>query len=350
MAPRYARDLAPPGIPAAIAFTLLAIVGTAGGTDSAARTVHSGEQSPPPLSDRVRTHVSSEAGILANAYLIETGDGVVAVDATLTVSDAKALRARLDALGRPLLAVLVTHGHPDHYNGLTQLVAGTSVPIITTAAVDRVIREWDAKKEAQWKPLFKDEWPVRRTFPNRLLQSGDAVSFGSVRFTVHDLGPGESHNDAYWVAEDGATRVAFIGDLAFNGEHSYVSDGHTGAWLANLERTEEALAGVAPIYPGHGPAGGLELLDQQRRYLQRYRDAVGGIARGRSTLTEAEKAKLTDVMLAFLPTGKLTFLIANGADAVAAELAAGRSRVQRRRASDGSVAKKNAALNRGGGS
>lgn len=151
------------------------------------------------------------------------------------------------------------------------------------------------------------------------------------------------------MAEDGATRVAFIGDLAFNGEHSYVSDGHTGAWLANLERTEKALAGVARIYPGHGPAGGLELLDQQRRYLQRYRDAVGGIARGRSTLTEAEKAKLTEVMLAFLPTGKLTFLIANGADAVAAELA-GRSRVQRRRASDGSVAKKNAALNRGGGS
>jgi glyoxylase-like metal-dependent hydrolase (beta-lactamase superfamily II) len=270
---------------------------------------------------RVHTYVSSELGIFANPYLIETAEGLVAVDATLTVSDARRFRDTLDSLGDPLLAVLLTHGHPDHYNGLTQLVSGTPVPIIATAGVDRVIREWDARKEQQWKSVFKDEWPARRTFPNRIIRNGESVSFGGLRFTAYDLGPGESHHDAYWVAGDGLARVAFIGDLAFNGEHAYVSDGHTGSWLKNPDIARRALERVAQVYPGHGPVGGLELFDQQRLYLERYREAVRTISAGRSSMTDAEKTMLSKAMTEFLPSGRLTFLISNGADAVAAELA-----------------------------
>jgi glyoxylase-like metal-dependent hydrolase (beta-lactamase superfamily II) len=269
----------------------------------------------------VHTYASSEGGILANAYLIETSEGVVAIDATLTVSDANHLRALLDSLERQLLAVLITHGHPDHYNGLTQLIAGTSVPIIATEGVDRVIREWDAKKEAQWKPMFGDEWPAQRTFPNRIAQDSESFVFGDVRFTVHDLGPGESHHDSYWIAEDGRDKVAFIGDLAFNGEHSYVSDGHTSRWLENLDRTREALAGVTRIYPGHGPAGGSDLFERQRLYLERYREEIQKLANGRAALTEADKTRLTEQMTEYLPGGRINFLIAAGADAVASELA-----------------------------
>jgi glyoxylase-like metal-dependent hydrolase (beta-lactamase superfamily II) len=167
------------------------------------------------LTSRVHTYVSSEFGILANAYLIETGDGIVAVDATLTVSDATNFRNLLNSLHRQLQAVLITHGHPDHYNGLTQLIGEKPVPIIATEGVDRVIRKWDAEKEKQWKPIFGDQWPTERTFPNRIASEEESFVFGDVRFTVHDLGPGESHHDSYWIAEDGRDKIAFIGDLAF---------------------------------------------------------------------------------------------------------------------------------------
>jgi hypothetical protein len=61
------------------------------------------------LTARVHTYASSEGGILANAYLIETSEGVVAIDATLTVSDANNLRGLLGSLKGRLLAVLITH-------------------------------------------------------------------------------------------------------------------------------------------------------------------------------------------------------------------------------------------------
>jgi hypothetical protein len=91
--------------------------------------------------------------------------------------------------------------------------------------------------------------------------------------------------------------------------------------LENLERLGGTLAGVARIYPGHGPAGGAELLDRQQQYLQRYREAVRKLAQGRSTLTDADKSQLTEQMTTYLPGGKINFLISAGADAVATELA-----------------------------
>jgi glyoxylase-like metal-dependent hydrolase (beta-lactamase superfamily II) len=223
--------------------------------------------------------------------------------------------------GRPLLAVLVTHGHPDHYNGITEIVSGTDVPIVSTAAVAGIIRDSDAAKEKQWAATFGPEWPARRTFPNRILRSGQSLTLGGVAFTVHDLGPGESHADSYWTAEVAGRKVAFIGDVVLEGVHAYTADGHTAAWIANLGRLRRDLAGTATLYPGHGAAGGLEILDGQRTYLERYRAAVREIAGGARTVSEAQKKELTARMRRVRPTDRLEFLIPLGADAVAAELA-----------------------------
>src|SRR5262245_416661 len=64
----------------------------------------------------VHTYRSGETGLFVNSYLVEGADGVVAVDAPLLLSDGRAFRARFEALGKPLLGVLVMHPHPDHYN------------------------------------------------------------------------------------------------------------------------------------------------------------------------------------------------------------------------------------------
>jgi hypothetical protein len=116
-----------------------------------------------------------------------------------------------------------------------------------------------------------------------------------------------------------------------NHVHAYLSDGHSRAWLHNLDRLKRELwsANVAAVYPGHGEPGPLSMLDWQRQYLTTYRDAVRELAGGKAALTDAQKKELTARMRAFLPTDRLDFLIPLGADPVAAELA-GRSQKSRR--------------------
>ena len=77
---------------------------------------------------QIHAHVSGEQGLFANAYLVETAHGVVVIDATLTRTESLALRARVEAMGKPLLAVLLTHAHPDHVAGLTELVGKAPPP------------------------------------------------------------------------------------------------------------------------------------------------------------------------------------------------------------------------------
>src|SRR4051794_30496543 len=102
----------------------------------------------------IHTHACGEGGIFVNAYLVETSNGVVAVDATLSESESRGLRAELEALGKPLLAVLVTHPHPDHVAGITNLVAGDSPRIIATEPVLELMRRLEEPKRKQWTPVY----------------------------------------------------------------------------------------------------------------------------------------------------------------------------------------------------
>ncbi len=141
-------------------------------------------------------------GAFVNAYLVETEAGVVAVDGLLTVSAAKEMRTALDRLGKPLHAALVTHSHPDHYAGLAEIVAGSDVPIVAPQGVIDTITADDAMKEQIVGPMFGDDWPTTRVFPNTPIRDGESLTFDGVKFTVIDLGPSESPHDSPWVLGD----------------------------------------------------------------------------------------------------------------------------------------------------
>jgi glyoxylase-like metal-dependent hydrolase (beta-lactamase superfamily II) len=267
----------------------------------------------------VHTYRSGETGLFVNSYLVEGADGVVAIDAPLLLSDGRAFRARLEALGKPLLGVLVTHPHPDHYNTIGQLLVGGDVPVIAHRDVDREIRASDEAKRAQWGPTFGNEWPAASTFPNRPVGDEETVGLGDLRFTAWDFGPGESESETVWLLGDG--EIAFVGDLAFNGTHAYLADGRTDAWLRAIDRAEESLAGVGTLYVGHGPPAVPAVLADQRRYLLMAREAISRAAGGRTELSEEEANRVAALMERYLPTAPLSWLVGAGASAVAAELA-----------------------------
>lgn len=269
----------------------------------------------------IHTYTSGEQGLFVNAYLLETPGGVVAVDGTLTRSESRAFRACLESLGKPLLAVLLTHAHPDHVAGVTELVGGKDIPIVALASIKHLMERTEQIKQAQWGPIYQDEWIDHWTYPNRLVTDREMITLDGVTYRVYDLGPGgDCDANAIWVAET-ESKVAFVGDLIFNEMHSYVADAHLLEWLANLERARIWLQDVETIYLGHGKPGSLALFDAQRDYLLTYCAAVKELAQGARRLTESAKQTLVTRMQHYAPDAPLTFMIALGADAVAAELA-----------------------------
>ncbi len=263
----------------------------------------------------VHRHVASAMPV--NAYLVETPGGVVAVDSTITVSDARALRERADELGKPLRAVFITHAHPDHYGGAVELVGADEIPIVAAEGVDAVIRRDDEVKEGILRPMFGDEWPHERRFPNQTLADGQSIDVDGVPFTLMDLGPGESPHDSIWLVGDDRL-VAFAGDIAYQQMHCYLADGFWESWLSNIDRLRDQLAPEAAVHFGHGdPTTTAASLDWQRGYIETFVDAVRSADWSDAG---AAKAQVVDRMTGYLPVGDLQFLMELSIEPVAAKL------------------------------
>jgi glyoxylase-like metal-dependent hydrolase (beta-lactamase superfamily II) len=266
-----------------------------------------------PQTHRIESEV---AGTPVNAYLVEGERQLVAIDATLTVSGGRAVRERIEATGKPLAALLLTHAHPDHYGGAVEAVAGSAAPIVATPGVDAAIRRDDQTKEAILRPMFGDEWPSERAFPTQLVEPGEEVAFGDIELTVRDLGPGESPHDSIWLLGQDR-RTVFSGDQGYNHMHCYLADGHWKAWLANLDRLASDLPAEVTLLPGHGARAGRELLDWQRGYIERFVDAV---LVGDWSDPERAKREVVEAMRSYLQADDLRFLMELSIEPVAAEL------------------------------
>jgi glyoxylase-like metal-dependent hydrolase (beta-lactamase superfamily II) len=264
----------------------------------------------------IHRYPAQPEGAFVNAYLVETDQSVVAVDSLLTVSESRAMRAGIERLGKPLRAVLLTHSHPDHYGGLTEIVAGADVPIIAPQGViDTIVRD-DPVKEEILRPMFGDAWAAERTFPNTPIGDGESVTFDDATFTVIDLGPSESPHDSPWTLGSDE-RIVFLGDQIYDHKHCYLADGHHAEWLENIARLRERFPSDAVLHIGHGGPVGPAAFDWQRRYIETFVDAV------RSADWSSPEQAPADVIATvkrFLPTDELQFLMELSIEPVAAQL------------------------------
>ena len=261
------------------------------------------------LIDRIEGEVMA-----VNSFLVHGPNGLVVVDGQLTVPDADNVRRVADRVAEPIVGLLVTHPHPDHYAGAARLLEGLDVPIVATAAVDAVIRRDDAEKNAVVGPMMGAAWPQSRRFPDTLVASGSHVELGGLTFHVSDVGPGESDADSVWALDD---HTVFAGDVAYNGMHAYLADGRYVEWLAALDRLGNELPASATLYLGHGAPVGMDALRSQRRYVEAFLAAVRAAA---DLDAETRRTDVVDAMRAIVPGDRLLFLMELSIEPVLATL------------------------------
>lgn len=269
---------------------------------------------------------SSARTFFTNAYLIETVNGLVAVDTMMINADAKALRQLIDKIAKPLLGVIITHGHPDHYNGTDIVTQGVNaIPVISTLGVVESIKNRTDAKELKWKAFFAEEWPDKKVLPNRLVANSEVITLDEIDYRFRDLGKAESSSDLYVTVGRHAS-VVFVGDVVFHKMHGFMNDGHSLAWLKVLKELLVELAAVPQLFTGHGePSNSADAISAQIEYIQYYRDTLTGMQGGADRLSVAQKNEFEQKLVARYPDYSLKVFILAGVDSVSLELASSRS-------------------------
>lgn len=233
-----------------------------------------------------------------NNIIIEMKDYLIVVDANFP-SGARAAMADVRRLSqKPVKYVFDTHHHGDHaYGNPVWTQAGA-----TTLAYVGVAEEMKRYEPARWRNEAKNRKdvaelnlsepePPKQTFEKNSFVLKDGTR--EVRFLY--LGWAHTRGDGFvYLPKE---KILCTGDAAANGPYNFTADGNIGNWPKVLRTASQQLQ-VEHVLPGHGPAGGKEILEGQTQYFSElYKAVQAGIVAGKRLDDLVPSANKTTVKL-----------------------------------------------------
>jgi glyoxylase-like metal-dependent hydrolase (beta-lactamase superfamily II) len=249
--------------------------------------------------------------IANSATLIYGERDAVLVDTFMTVEHCSALADAIDASGKSLKAIYVTHGHPDHFYGLK--VLQDRFPSAQALATREVV----AKMRLQIAPEKLDD--RRKQFPGlpdvisiATPLEGNEIDLEGNKLVV--VGVGHTDTDDTTCLHVPSIGLVVAGDVVYNGVHPFLGESNRQTrleWIAALDRID-ALKPSA-VVAGHKIPGN----DDNPRNVEETRQYIRDFIR----LNDATKTvrELYDKMLELYPDRANPGSVWNAATAAKAE-------------------------------
>jgi glyoxylase-like metal-dependent hydrolase (beta-lactamase superfamily II) len=258
-------------------FAILAVVG--------ALSAHGQSAPPRQIAPGVWFLLGDASKGYSNTTVIEMQDYLIVVDANYPAR-ARELMAEVKQLSpKPVRYVFDTHAHGDHSYGNSLWTAAGA----TTLAYYKVITEMDRYEPARWQAAEVKRADVRDLHEDNVQRP--LQTFRKSKFILKDstrevdflyLGWAHTPADGFvWLPNE---RVLCAGDAAVNGPRNKLWDAN----LANWQRVLSKAMRLQPlvVLPGHGDAGGIEILSGQRQFLLDLYSAVAAQAHEGKTPAE----------------------------------------------------------------
>ncbi|MGH9674681.1 MAG: MBL fold metallo-hydrolase [Bryobacteraceae bacterium] len=216
-----------------------------------------------------------------NNVIIEMQDSLIVVDANFPSGARLALADAKKVSAKPVRLVFDTHHHGDHAYGNA---VWTKLGAVTLAHAG-VAQEMKRVEPERWQQTAKQRKdvaelnlataePPQKTFD----RSPHVVADPTRRVEFHFFGWAHTRGDGFvYLPKE---RLICTGDAAVNGPFNFLGDANIGNWVNVLAGAQKL--DVEHVLPGHGPAGGREILAAQRQFFVELTKAAGAaVAQGK---------------------------------------------------------------------
>ena len=208
-----------------------------------------------------------------NNVIIEMKDYLIVVDANFPSGARAAMMDAQKVSKKPVKYVFDTHHHGDHAYGNA---VWTKQGAITLAHVG-VANEMKRVEPGRWREGAKGRKDVADLGqdgpePPKETFSGDlkVIDDGSRKVEFHFFGWAHTRGDGFVFLPK--EKVLATGDAVVNGPFNYTADGNVLNWPNVIDKTLKL--DVQHVLPGHGAAGGKEILTGEKAFLVELRKAV----------------------------------------------------------------------------
>ncbi|MFF3559272.1 MBL fold metallo-hydrolase [Streptomyces sp. NPDC002574] len=171
--------------------------------------------------------------------LIHGETDAVLVDVPFTHDQIKETGDWIEASGKRLRHVYITHGHGDHWLGTAELLKRfPGVTVYATEGTIELMRQQAGEgREQMWDVL----WPGLIPESPVLAEPVPAGGFALEGRALHVVEVGHTDTDSTTVLHVPSIGLVVAGDVAYNGVHQYFVEGGDGGlqeWLKALDQVE----------------------------------------------------------------------------------------------------------------